>query len=338
MRFPPVLCVLTLAVGCSRTAPDTKWPPPGPILPVAPMPEDGFESEESEDAPATPPAPGKGSGKPTPVDGSLPATPPTLLFRHHACAQKECKLTTYLPDAAFAKAAPGGEDSPAAIWAQEISEQSTLFVPRHHKLELLVVALAGTTQVGLDEGGAAKPLGTWDVLRAPGAGVTLRSDKGSAKLVLALVATQGSLQEALTLAKDKPFMVRWLKRPRPVVSASLESQKDLAWGGGAFHARIAFGGAEPPIAGSWELLKASDNATIAEHDHPTWEHIAILEGSGTMQIGGKNEPVKSGSVFDIPPGVKHAFTPSGKKGLLAIQTYTPSGPEQRFVKLAAESK
>jgi mannose-6-phosphate isomerase-like protein (cupin superfamily) len=302
------------------------------------MPEEGFGDDPAPDTEPAPVSDPKAAGKAGSVDGSLPATPPTTLARKQSCAQKECRLATYLPDTSWAKAAPGGQESPAAIWLHDIAEGSALVLPRHHQLEMNVVGLTGSTLVGYDEGGAGKTLGTWDVLRAPGAGVVLKGDKGGSKVVIVLVTTTGTLSQALSLAKDKPYLVRWVKRPKPVASSSLENEKDLAWGGGAFHARIAFGGKDGALAGSVEVLKTSESAPIAEHDHPTWEHIAILEGSGTMRVAEKDEPVTSGSVFAIPPGVKHAFVPSGKKGLLAIQSYTPSGPEQRFVKLAAEGK
>jgi mannose-6-phosphate isomerase-like protein (cupin superfamily) len=337
MRFFPILGALGLCLGCSRTAPESHVAP-APDLPVKPLPEEGFGDEPADEPGASAPADPKAAGKPKSVDAALPNAPPTMLARHQSCAQKECRLTAYLPDASWTKAAPGGEESPGAIWAHEIAEGSSLVIPRHHQLELNVVGLAGNTQVGFDEGGAGKTLGSWDVLRAPGAGLVLKGDKGGSKVILALVTTTGTLSQALTVAKDKPFLVRWTKRPKPIGNASLANEKDLAWGGGAFHARIAFGGKDGALAGSVEALKTSENAAIAVHDHPTWEHIAILEGAGTMRLGDRDEKVVSGSVFDIPPGVKHAFLPSGKKGLLAIQSYTPSGPEQRFVKLANEEK
>lgn len=337
MRFFWILGALGLCLGCSRTAPESHIAP-APNLPVKPLPEEGFGDEPAGEPGTSDTADAKAGGKPKSVDGALPNAPPTTLARHQSCAQKECRLTTYLPDASYAKAAPGGEESPGAIWVHEIAEGSALVIPRHHQLELNVVGLAGTTQVGFDEGGAGRSLGSWDVLRAPGAGIVLKGDKGGSKVLVALVTNTGTLSSALTLAKDKPFLVRWTKRPKPVGNSSLANEKDLAWGGGAFHARIAFGGKDGALAGSVEALKTSENAPIAVHDHPTWEHIAILEGAGTMRIGERDETVESGSVFHIPPGVKHAFAPSGKKGLLAIQSYTPSGPEQRFVKLASEAK
>ncbi len=336
MRSMTILGALVMTtLGCSRTAPESQWPPPGPTegLPVIPFPDEGFgEESDNGEVAETPATPTAKPGALQAVDGALPPSPPTVLSRTHTCSQKECRLTAYLPDPAFV---PTG--SPAAMWAEVVGENSTVVIPRHHKLELLVMTLSGTAHVVYDEGGGAKPLGTWDALRVPGAGVMIKSDKGGAKLVMALVATTGTLSEALTLAKDKPFAVRWLKRARAPVASSLGSAKDLAWGGGAFHARIAFGGADPAIPGSFEVLETSANAAIAEHDHTNWEHIAILEGAGTMRVDGKNVPVKAGSVFDIAPGVKHSYSPSGAVGLLAVQTYTPSGPEQRFLKLSTDA-
>ena len=99
-----------------------------------------------------------------------------------------------------------------------------------------------------------------------------------------------------------------------------------------------------PVAGSYvtgpqqESLLTSADAAIPEHAHDDWEHIAILEGAGTMKVAGKNHPVTAGAVFDMPKGVKHSFTPSGKSRLLAVQLYTPSGAERRFVKLAEAGK
>jgi mannose-6-phosphate isomerase-like protein (cupin superfamily) len=337
MRFFPILGALGLCLACSRTAPESH-PAPAPNLPVKPFAEEGFGDDAPDEPGPSAPIDPKAAGKPKSVEAALPTAPPTSLARRQSCAQKECRLVTYLPDASWSKAAPGGEESPAAIWAHEIADGSSLVVPRHHQLELNVIGLAGNTQVGFDEGGAGKTLGSWDVLRAPGAGVVLKGDKGGSKVLLVLVSTTGTLSQAMTVAKDKPFLVRWTKRPRPVGNSSLANEKDLAWAGGAFHARIAFGGKDGALAGSVEVLKSSENAPIAVHDHPTWEHIAILEGAGTMRLGDREQSVESGSVFHIPPGVKHSFVPSGKKGLLALQSYTPSGPEQRFVKLANEAK
>jgi mannose-6-phosphate isomerase-like protein (cupin superfamily) len=331
-RLLPSIAFLALAgLGCSKTTPDSQYPPPIGVLPVAPLPEkSGFESKTDTPA-ATPTQPA--SGAPKAIDGSLPASPPTALARSQKCADKQCRLEKYLPDPSFAKSAPAGTDSPGTLWIAEVGAGNTIIIPRHHKLELLALVVSGDAIAGGDEGGAGQKLGHWTAFRAPGVGVTLTGGTGGAKIVIALAAKSGTLAEALDQAAKKPFEVRWVKRPAALSQVSLANGKDLAWGGGAFHARIAYGG-EPPIPGSLEVMQASADAAIKEHDHPTWEHIAILDGGGTMKLAGQDHGVSSGAVFDIPPGVKHAFAPSGQKPLLAVQMYTPSGPEQRFIKLA----
>jgi mannose-6-phosphate isomerase-like protein (cupin superfamily) len=320
------------AVACSRTTPDTQWPPPPPSdgLPYLPFPEG------SEEPGAASPEPAAGASGPKPIDASLPDAPPAALDRSAECKDKSCELKSWLPDPAFANGVPGGAASPAAIWSQRITAGSVLAVPRHHAIELVGVVLEGGVLLAADDGAAGRQLGKWDALRAPGAGVTLRASADGARLLLAIATGKATLAEALAHAKEKPWEVRWKKRPAPIATARLSDAKNHAWGGGAFHARIAFGG-ELQLPASLETLLASENAAIAEHDHPTWEHIAILEGKGTLTIAGAPHPVKPGALFHIPSGVKHAYAPAGSSRLLAVQIYTPSGPEQRFIKLAEEA-
>jgi mannose-6-phosphate isomerase-like protein (cupin superfamily) len=332
---PGWLAIVCGTIACSSTVPESQYPPPAPRdgLPYIPFAEENEFSEDAE--PASAPAEPSAKG-PAAIDGALPDSPTLALDRKAACAQKQCELKAWLPDPAFAKSLPAGEPSPAAIWAQEISGGSTLVLPRHHALEVLAIVVGGGLLALGDDGGGRK-LAVWDAVRVPGAGVSLKADKDGAKLVLAVSSSKGTLAEALEHAKAKPWEVRWKKRPSAIASSSLKDAKDLAWGGGAFHARIAFGG-EYQVPASLETLLAGADAAIAEHDHPGWEHIAVLEGAGTMKLGGANHPVSAGSIFHIPKGVRHAFAPSGSSRLLAVQIYTPSGPEQRFIKLAGEDK
>lgn len=328
-----LIFALLLGAGCSRTAPESQWPPPGPKdgLPVAPFP-DKEDSEPEPTAEAAPEPP-----KPEGIDGALPKAPPTALSRSHQCKDAQCRLAKLVPDVAFAKAQPGGADSPGTFWLEDVAPSSTLTFPRHQRVEVLALVLGGKLLASGDEGGAALTLDTWGALRAPGAGLNLKAGPEGAKVVLALATKSGTLADAVTELDKKAFAVRWLKRPAPLAQVSLDSVKDLGWGGGAFHARIGFGG-EGTYPGSLGALLTSASATIKEHDHPTWEHIAILDGEGTMKMAGKDYPVTPGAVFDIPPGEKHAFTPSGKRALLAVQMYTPSGPEQRFIQLASAAE
>jgi len=332
LRSFVVFCAGLSLLCCSRTAPDTKWPAPGPAggLPYVPLPEPGDAAEPDEDA-STPAKPAPPAG----IDAALPSAPPTTLARAHSCKDKECKLVEILPNPSFAKAAPSGGDSPGTLWLEDIAPNSVVVLPRHHGLELLAVTLIGEALASGDEGGAVK-LEPWAALRAPGLGVNVKAGKDGAKLVMGVAAKNGNLGAALEHAAKKPFEVRWKKRPGPLSHVALAGAKDLSWGAGAFHARIAFGG-EAPIPGSLEVLLSAAKADIKEHDHPAWEHIAVLDGRGRMKLAGKEHPVEPGVVFDIPPGEKHAFE-AGDRGLVVVQMYTPSGPEQRFIKLAEGEK
>lgn len=310
--------------GCasSSTAP---WPPAGPIdgLPYIPLGEKAADSEGSR-------APGPTS--PAAMDSSLPASAPSKLDRSHRCGEETCAFPQMLPEPTFARAAPSGSPSPGALWLEDVAAGSTVTLPRHRDAELLAVVIGGTATAIPDEGGPRLELGQWSALRAPGAGLGLRAGEGGAKIVLALAAAKGTLDDVRS-ALAKPGAVSWKKRPAALSDVKLSDAKNHAWGKGAFHVRIAFGG-EPAIPGSLETLLTSADAAIKEHDHPSWEHIAILQGEGTMRLGGADHRVEAGRTFDIPPGQKHAFTPKGTEPLVAVQMYTPSGAEQRFVKLA----
>jgi mannose-6-phosphate isomerase-like protein (cupin superfamily) len=114
---------------------------------------------------------------------------------------------------------------------------------------------------------------------------------------------------------------------------------DLAWGKGAYHARIGLAAEASPRA-SLGILKMSPDGVVPPHEHANeWEHMAILQGVGDFVQGtGENEHTlhaTSGVIFSVPPATRHTWRSAGSKEFLGIQLYTPPGPEQRFKKLAA---
>jgi mannose-6-phosphate isomerase-like protein (cupin superfamily) len=331
-KLSPLVWALALLPACARTAPESQWPPPGPSsLPFIPLPEEGFADSDAEGASSAEPAPEPAG--PSSIDGKLPDAPPTALARSHQCAQKVCALGKLLPDVAFAKGTPSGGDAPGALWLEDVAAGSSVTLPRDHRVEVLGVLLSGDAVVRGDEGSPALKLGRWSAFRAPGAGLVLEAGSEGAKLVLGVAVANGTLADAMADLEKKAWEVRWKKRPSPLAQVSLADAKDLAWGGGAYHVRLAFGDATP-IPGSLGTLSMSPDGGVKEHSHDSWEHIAILEGAGSMNVEGKGYEVKAGSVFDLAPGEKHSFTPAKTAPLLAVQMYTPSGAEQRFVKLA----
>jgi quercetin dioxygenase-like cupin family protein len=65
------------------------------------------------------------------------------------------------------------------------------------------------------------------------------------------------------------------------------------------------------------------------HEHET-EMVLILEGAGTMTVGGETHRIAPMTAIQIPPGVEHSVVFDSDGPVRALQVYTPSGPEQRF--------
>ena len=90
----------------------------------------------------------------------------------------------------------------------------------------------------------------------------------------------------------------------------------------------------PLVSQAAIVLSASEaelpaGLAIKEHVHAKeTELLYILEGDGTMTIGGVELAITPTSVVQVPPNTKHAFT--AKRAVKALQIYTPAGPEQRF--------
>lgn len=80
-------------------------------------------------------------------------------------------------------------------------------------------------------------------------------------------------------------------------------------------------------------------APVAEHTHPTsWEVLAAVEAAGTFTLDGRASRLAPRQVVVVPPGTKHAWAPDPGSKLVAFQVYSPPGPEQRFIGLAAAEK
>ena len=333
MRYPTAALLASILASCSATKPDAVYPPHVGTLPVKPMPEEdelGGDDDDDDDGDETSSA-AKPAG-PSPIDAALPASPPTELARKASCADKLCSLKEWIPDAAFAKTSDGKTESPAAMWAHSIKAGSTVAFPRHSHLTTLGVVLAGDVLVKGEEAGGAQKLGVWGAFRAPGAGCTVKAEGADAKVVFAVTSTKPTLAESLETGKKTAFAVRWRKRPGTgvLVTKKLPDIEPWSWAGGAAHARIAFGEATAKT-GSLGVLTMAPGLGVPEHDHPTsWEHLAVLDGSGKMSLGDQKLDVKPGDAISIPKAVKHAVTRSDGGKVLAVQVYTPAGPEQRY--------
>jgi len=80
-----------------------------------------------------------------------------------------------------------------------------------------------------------------------------------------------------------------------------------------------------------EMLSADAGFTVPPHKHDkSVEILYVLEGKGTMTIADEHYEVHSGTAVWVPKGVEHSFVEDGSTPLLALQIYTPGGPEERF--------
>jgi quercetin dioxygenase-like cupin family protein len=244
-----------------------------------------------------------------------------LLASPAACSKKESTGTvvgpplTYEPrDAGFPPTDAGAEAaSKSPVLATFIDLQAHGAPVRVRPCEYVVVVVArGRASASGDE------LAVGDTLVFHGAGSFDVKGEG-----LALLAAIRDEKCPAPSADDRPSKV--------VVRAT--RAPDLAWSGGRMHAHLDVQG---ELGGAAYVGRLEAGAPVPEHDHATsWEYLAVIEGKGTLTIEGKPVTLGPRSVIAIPPATKHSFAPGEGAPLLAIQIYTPPGPEERFKKLAA---
>jgi mannose-6-phosphate isomerase-like protein (cupin superfamily) len=141
---------------------------------------------------------------------------------------------------------------------------------------------------------------------------------GSGVLVVAEWKTQGCTSGAARMTKK-------------TIRAS--AAPELTWAGGKMHAHLDVG---TDVSPNLYIGRLEGTAPVAEHVHEgSWEIIAAIEASGTFTLDGKEQRLGPRSVVYVPPNTKHSWKPDEGSKLVAIQMYSPPGPEQRFKALAA---
>jgi mannose-6-phosphate isomerase-like protein (cupin superfamily) len=223
---------------------------------------------------------------------------------------------------------------PFFAWEQVLSPGVVITFPKHVGLDLYIALFDGEVSIKAgDIAGKQKRLWRWNAARVPGLGAMVECKEPTRAIFVLVTRTPGgTLGQAAAPAQK----VGWTQRPAPVTSVEIDKQPDLAWGGGAYHARIGFEDGSASLGS----LMASKNAAVPQnvHEHE-WEILAILSGQGTLvrTIAGREDdtPIAPGTFASIAPGVQHAYRPAGTSPLVAVQLFSPPGPEQRFKKLAS---
>jgi quercetin dioxygenase-like cupin family protein len=79
------------------------------------------------------------------------------------------------------------------------------------------------------------------------------------------------------------------------------------------------------------LLTAQPEMAVPEHVHAgEAELLYVRAGTGVMTVADQTVEIVPGMAVYIPPNTKHSFKVTSKEPVVAVQFYTPSGPEQRF--------
>jgi mannose-6-phosphate isomerase-like protein (cupin superfamily) len=327
-----LLVTLTACGGKGAATPES--------TPVATTPP-AASSVDAGDSPAPTPAastaPADTSPPPEPIAPALPIDLGTKVppFPHRAVSAPKVP--------AFARGAipvPEGLASqvdptlPFFAWEQVMSPGVVLTFLKNVGFDLYVVLFDGEVSIKApDIEGRQKRLWRWNAARVPGLGAMVECKEPTRAIFVLVTNTPGA---TLAQAGTPGQKTDWSKRAAPVTSVELDKQPDLAWGGGAYHARLGFEDGSASLG----TLMASKSAPVRQnvHDHE-WEILAVLSGDGTLvrMPAGKEDdvPVAAGTFASIPPGVPHAYRPAGTSPLLAVQLFLPPGPEQRFKKLAA---
>ncbi|MEZ4337619.1 MAG: cupin domain-containing protein [Sandaracinaceae bacterium] len=83
--------------------------------------------------------------------------------------------------------------------------------------------------------------------------------------------------------------------------------------------------------GGLSVLEADPGLRMPQHRHAEAAEILFVErGWGVLRIGDRAIRVRPDAAIYIPAGALHSYEDGGTEPFVAIQVFTPSGPEQRY--------
>jgi len=259
----------------------------------------------------------------------------------HDMAQPEIPpVTTARPDglpllgassASLSTDGGAGSASPSALGAPLDSPVKAKFVDVPAKLE---AALCQRVLVAVVKGkitALGETLATGDVL------VVTNGESFEAKGAGTVVWAEDDLADCVVLSRPAATKV--------VIRGT--TAPELKWAGGTMTAHLDVAtappstGNRPAMGPSPELYlgRLEGSASVPEHVHSgSWEILAAVEANGIFVLDGTEGRLAPRQIVMVPPGSKHAWKPDPGSKLVAIQMYSPPGPEQRFLGLAAAEK
>lgn len=328
---------LTL-LGCATTTPAPVSAPPAP-----PPPAVATVETPTTQAPVAAPTPAPEIEYP-PIPGELPTLSiDNLRFRdQYECARGVCRVDALAPAVPTRAAAADGAATvpPSMAWLHVVRPGATVVIPRRAGVDLLGLVLVGRAALRTVEAPRERPTeaAPWMAFLLPDGGASIAASDAGGAAVLLVTARDG--------AGEVPPEASGARARGGYVLRSMNAAEDLAWHRGAMHARIGFDASTSPHA-SLEVVMFSDAASVAEHAHEgSWELLAAISAAGRLHIPAQqvsgveasvlehDRIVTAGTIAYVPASVRHAWSPDGTHPLIAVQSYSPPGPEQRFRALA----
>lgn len=120
-----------------------------------------------------------------------------------------------------------------------------------------------------------------------------------------------------------------MKRYVVNVAEAVHGKLPVAGGGGTFRILID---EETSGAQHFSLLvnELAPGYKGKEHSHKVEHCWYILQGKGTISMGGKVYPIKPGDAVFAPIGMVHSVECTGDEPLRYVVVYAPPGPEKEL--------
>ncbi|MBM4359467.1 MAG: hypothetical protein FJ096_15290 [Deltaproteobacteria bacterium] len=240
--------------------------------------------------------------------GLLPSLPESRAVADAVCDPQTCVNLPRVVE-------PG---APLSLWSVRFAG-GKMKLPSDPSLDWFGLVVAGELDV---EG--CGTLGRYHAYRIPAGGAKL---SGHADVVFGVVSDQPLDGRETTSAPSEPGP------PSRCERVDLAALPDVRWGSGTSHARLAFRTGRAYFG----LLYSEPGVNVPAHTNAReWEMVHVLRGSGEVLAADSLGPLVTGVSHGFAPGVRHGFNSNGTAPTIAVQMYTPPGPEQRFVELAAD--
>lgn len=169
---------------------------------------------------------------------------------------------------------------------------------------LYVVSGAGTLRVGETAHALEPELGAYVV-----SGETYEVENpGPEELVVVAVTAPQELDPRLDPARRT---VRYADRPALTASPDREFRYLVNQDLGCLDV-TQFVGVIPP-------------GRAPMHSHSYDEIVYVLDGEGTLHLGGRETPLRPGSAMHLPPLVEHCLENTGKGSMRVLGVFHPSG-------------